>query len=117
MNAAKTTRTFLSSPRGAKYSPDEGEWIKAVFALIFKVAKRHRRFTVDDIWAEIDRTRSAGKMPKASPDHRVLGPMILHMAAEGLLGSTGYFAKSTRRGGGSRPVTIWESRLAARAAA
>ena len=92
-----------------RWSGEELTWIKTVFGIIIKTARAKREFTVDDIWFEIDKLAAKKKMPRSRIDHRVLGPMLKHMMSEGMLGSTGYYTKSTRPGGGSRPVTIWES--------
>lgn len=102
------TKSFMGR-RNTNWHTHERDWMKATFTILLKVARTHSEFTVDDIWAEIDKMTAAKKMPKSSIDHRILGPMIRHMVSEGLLGSSGYYTKSTRSGGGSRPVTIWES--------
>lgn len=109
MTPHKLTRSFISAGRENRFIKPEQEWMKAVFGCILKVARRERQFTVDAIWQEIDNLTAKGKMPRANIDHRVLGPMIRHMVSEGILGSTQYYTKSMRPGGGSRPVTIWES--------
>lgn len=108
-NAAQLTRSFTIAHRDL--GANEAVWIRTVFSAILKVARNNREFTVDEVWAEIDKMTAAKKMPKARIDHRILGPMIRHMVSQGLLGSSGYYAKSTRPGGGSRPVTIWTSYL------
>lgn len=107
-NAQHLTRSFTVS-HGKDFGLNEQAWIKAVFGSILKVARTSREFTVDDIWSEIDILRANKKLPKARVDHRILGPMIRHMVSKGILGSSGYYTKSTRPGGGSRPVTIWQS--------
>lgn len=110
MTPGKLTRQFVTV-RDQHYTAADQAWIKAVFGCILKVAKSNSTFTVDLIWEQIELVKAKGNLPKAKVDHRILGPMIRHMMSEGLVGSTGYYAKSTRPGGGSRPVTIWESYL------
>lgn len=112
MTPTKLTRSFINAGRVNKHPKSEQDWMRMVFGAILKVARTHREFTVDQIWSEIDNLTSKGKMPRANVDHRVLGPMIRHMCVEGILGSTGYYTKSMRPGGGSRPVTIWQSYIA-----
>lgn len=110
MTPQKITRTFITSRGAGTHTQAEQEWIKAVYGCILKVARANRQFTVDAIWAEMDSLTAKGKMPRSKGiDHRILGPMIRHMVSEGLLGSSGYYTKSERSGGGSRPVTIWDS--------
>lgn len=106
------------SVRGSrKHTAAEQAWIKTVFGCILKVARAQSEFTVDAIWEQIEKVQSKGKMPRSHIDHRILGPMIRHMVAEGLVGSTGYYTKSMRPAGGSRPITVWESFIYAKAAA
>lgn len=114
-NASQLTRSFMMQQN--RWRNDERDWIRSVFGAILRVCRNTREFTVDDIWYEVDKMAERGKLPKSRIDHRVLGPMLRHMVAEGMVGSTGYYTKSTRPGGGSRPVTIWESYATARAAA
>lgn len=114
-NASQLTRSFMAHHK--RWRDTERDWIRSVFGAVLRVARRNSEFTVDEIWNEIDRMASRGKLPKSRIDHRVLGPMLRHMAAEGMLGSSGYYTKSTRMGGGSRPVTIWDSYVTARAVA
>lgn len=110
MTPAKITKSFLRST--ITYTMAEEEWIKAMYRVIYKVAQRNSQFTVDDVWAEFNKQASSGKItPNRWVDHRILGPMIRHMVSMGDLSSTGYFTKSTRPGGGSRPVTIWQSHI------
>lgn len=106
-NATQLTRSFTAAHQDLNIN--EVVWIRSVFSAILKTARRNREFTVDNIWSEIDKLTASKKLPKARVDHRILGPMIRHMVSQGLLGSTGYYTKSTRPGGGSRPVTIWQS--------
>lgn len=113
MTPSKMTRQFMAIRANNMYTEADREWMRIVFGCILKVARTHDTFTVDLIWEQIEKVQAAGKMPKSRIDHRILGPMIRHMVAEGLLGSTGYYTKSTRPGGGSRPVTIWESYMRA----
>lgn len=111
MTPVKTYKSFLKSTP-VVYLDAEQAWMKAMFGVIYKVARRNPQFTVDDIWAAYDKARPTNDALRfAHMDNRILGPMIRHMVSEGLLGSTGYFTRSTRPGGGSRPVTIWESYL------
>lgn len=114
-NASQLTRSFMM--RHTRWRNDERDWIRSVFGAILRVSRSNGEFTVDDIWNEIDKMAERGKLPKSRIDHRILGPMLRHMVSEGMLGSSGYYTKSTRPGGGSRPVTIWESYVTARAAA
>jgi hypothetical protein len=108
------TKSFIATHVWHK---EEQEWIKAVFGAIMTVAKKQREFTVDAIWEQISILKDKKKLPKSNIDHRVLGPMIRHMVSDGLLRSSGYYTKSTRAGGGSRPVTIWTSFIYSKAKA
>lgn len=78
---------------------------------MIRVARRNREFCMDDVWAELDKAYASGRLPEIGMDHRVLGPMLLHMCREGLISSSGLYVKSTRSGGGSRPIMIWDSRM------
>lgn len=109
MTPSKLTRSFVNRNKRTTWSDSEKEWLNTVFGAILKVCRANSEFTVDAIWEQITLLSSKGKLKANATDHRVLGPMLRHMVGEGLLGSTGYYTKSTRRGGGSRPVTIWES--------
>lgn len=101
-----------------EYSAEEKVWIRKVYSAILRTARTNSQFTVDDIWAEIHKMEAKGSIPKHSGiDHRILGPMLRHMVVENLIDSTGYYTKSTRSGGGSRPVTIWKSHTFASAVA
>lgn len=117
MTPMKLTRRFIAIRGNWNYTDADVKWLQTVFGCILKVARTQREFTVDAIWEQIEKVQAKGNLPKSTLDHRILGPMIRHMVAEGLLGSTGYYTKSTRRGGGSRPVTIWESYLTTKVAA
>lgn len=107
--ATQLTKSFMTSRAHRDWDMNQQAWLRTTFGALLKVARRNREFTMDDIWEEMDRIIVAGKMPRARIDHRILGPMIRHMVSEGLVGSSGYYVKSTRTGGGSRPVTIWDS--------
>lgn len=109
MTPAKLARSFVNRNNRSSWSDSEKEWLQTVFGAILKVCRANREFTVDAIWEQISILASKGQLKINATDHRVLGPMLRHMVGEGILGSTGYYTKSTRRGGGSRPVTIWES--------
>jgi len=91
------------------FGEEETAWLRAVFGAMLKVARRTREFTIDDIWTEIDALTAKGTLPKAHVDHRVLGPMMKHMAADGLIEASRYYARSARPG--SRPVSVWTSHI------
>lgn len=107
MNASKIAHNFVQHHNRPR---NQRDWIKQVFGLMMKVARRNRTFSMDDIWVELDKAYSKG-MKDPGIDHRILGPMLRHLVAEGLISSSGYYVKSTRSGGGSRPITVWNSYL------
>lgn len=108
MNTTKVTNGFISAhARPAT----ERKWLRTTFTLILRVAKRSPEFSMDDIWQELDKAYDRGSLPDIDMDHRVLGPMLLHLVREGLISSSGYYVKSARPGGGSRPITIWTSNV------
>lgn len=108
MNAARLTKYFLA----AHSQPDRNEeWIKGVFGVMLRVARRNSQFSMDTIWEQLDRAYENGSLYDDGVDHRILGPMLRHMAREGLISATGYYVKSARTGGGSRPVTVWKSHV------
>ena len=108
MNSAKVTLGFIhihSRPN------TERRWLKEAFSIMLRVARRNKQFTMDDIWAELDKAYAKGTLPEIGMDHRILGPMLRHLVKEDLIESSGYSVKSIRTGGGSRPITIWTSHL------
>lgn len=110
MNTTKIAQNFMhrhNRPRAQR------EWIRQVFGIMMKVARRNRTFTMDDIWIELDKAYGKG-LKDPGIDHRILGPMLRHLVAEDLIASSDYYVKSTRPGGGSRPITVWESNIYAR---
>lgn len=106
MNPARITATFIQH---ASRPSNERTWLKTTFSLMLKVARRNKQFTMDDIWAEIDKAYATGALPGIDIDHRILGPMLQHLVRENVIASSGYFTRSIRSGGGSRPVTVWTS--------
>jgi hypothetical protein len=91
-------------------SESEREWISAVFRIMVRVARRNRQFSMDTIWEQLDKAYHKGTLTNSGRiDHRILGPMLRHMVREGLISSSGYYVKSARPGGGSRPITVWTS--------
>ena len=102
--------TSFKKHRGVNsFGEEETAWLRAVFGAMLKVARRTREFTIDDIWTEIDALTAKGNLPKARIDHRVLGPMMKHMAVDGLIEASRFYARSTRPG--SRPVSVWTSHI------
>ncbi len=88
------------------YSLLEQEWMRKVFLIIKRTARDKKTFTVDHVWEAIERAVDRGTLNMDdAPDHRILGPMMKHVAS---IRPTGYYTRSTRRNGGYRPVSIWE---------
>lgn len=108
MNPAKITHAFIQHNPRPQW---QREWIKGVFGIMLRVARKNKQFTMDDIWAELDKSYTKGDLQDISIDHRILGPMLRHLVREGLIDASGYYVKSTRVGGGSRPITVWTSHL------
>lgn len=106
MNPSKVTVAFIHAH---SRPATERKWLKEAFSVILRVARRNREFTMDDIWQGLDQAYNKGTLPEIDIDHRILGPMLRHLVKEQLIDSSGYFVKSTRPGGGSRPITIWTS--------
>ena len=106
MNPSKVTASFIQHHSRPS---TERRWLREAFSLMIRVARRNREFTMDDIWTELDKAYDRGSLPHIDIDHRILGPMLRHMVREGLIESSGYYVKSERPGGGSRPITIWTS--------
>jgi hypothetical protein len=114
MTPSKLTQSFIIANRHkASYDAVQQEWLRVVFTAINRAVRRNSTFTVDHIWEEIDKAMAKGTLPRAQMDHRILGPMLRHMAKMGLIETTGYYTKATRTGGGSRPVAIWRAALPA----
>lgn len=108
MNPSKIALSFT---RKHSRPTTEREWLKESFSVILRVARSYREFTMDDIWVGLDKAYAKGTLPRITIDHRILGPMLQHMVKEELIQASGYYVKSTRPGGGSRPVTIWSSKI------
>lgn len=106
MNSSKITNGFIAHHSRSSH---ERKWLKSAFTLILRVARKNSEFTMDDIWAELDKAYENGSLPDVGIDHRVLGPMLRHLVREDLIESSGYYVKSERPGGGSRPITVWTS--------
>lgn len=106
MNPSKVALNFIQIHSRPS---TERKWLKEAFSLMMRVSRRNREFTMDDIWSELDKAYERGSLPNIGIDHRILGPMLRHMVREGLIESSGYYVKSERPGGGSRPITIWTS--------
>ena len=113
MSPAKITASFIQHHRRPA---TERTWLRGAFSAMLRVARRKSDFCMDDVWAELDKAYASGSLPDIDIDHRVLGPMLLHMCREGLISASGYYIKSVRPGGGSRPLMIWDSHLYAKAA-
>jgi hypothetical protein len=80
--------------------------MRKVFLIIKRTARDNKTFTVDHVWAAIERAVERGTLDMThAPDHRILGPMMKHVES---IRPTGYYMRSTRRNGGYRPVSIWE---------
>jgi hypothetical protein len=111
MTPSKLTKSFIyaNKHKYGYYDAVQQEWLRIVFTAINRATRRHSTFTMDHIWEEIDKASSKGSLPNAAIDHRILGPMLRHMAKIGLVETTGYYTKATRTGGGSRPVAIWRA--------
>lgn len=108
MNPSKVTTTFIQNH---SRPTTERRWLKETFSIMLRVARRNREFTMDDIWTELDKSYERGSLPDIDIDHRILGPMLRHLVREGCIDSSGYYVKSNRPGGGSRPITIWTSMM------
>jgi len=108
LSPAKITASFIQHHRRPA---TERTWLRGAFTAIIRVARRNREFCMDDVWTELDKAYASGALRDIGMDHRVLGPMLLHMCREGLISSSGLYVKSTRHGGGSRPIMIWDSHL------
>jgi hypothetical protein len=114
MNATRMTSTFITAH---SRSESEREWLSGVFKIMVRVARRNRQFSMDSIWEHLDRAYLRGSIVNdGKVDHRILGPMLRHMARDGLISSSGYYVKSSRQGGGSRPITVWTSHVYERVA-
>lgn len=111
MNSTKVTLAFIQIHSRPS---TERRWLKEAFSIMLRVARRNKQFTMDDIWAELDKAYARGTLPEIGMDHRILGPMLRHMVKEDLIESSGYYVKSIRTGGGSRPITIWTSHMHSR---
>lgn len=111
MTPAKLTTAFIR--RSGTYY--ERDWVLGLIQSITKVARTNPAFTTDDVWVEINRRVRKGMMPAPSTsawdgrDARVLGPILRFLVREGQITASGYYVRSTRRGGGHRPVMLWES--------
>jgi hypothetical protein len=103
---ARMARDFIRSRQHIKIE-SEREWLKAVFGSLLKVARSNSSFIIDDVWTEIERLESNGKMPKTRLDPRIIGVMLQFATTEGVIEPSGYYTKSDRPG--SRPVTVWNS--------
>lgn len=106
MNPSKVAISFMQNHSRPN---SERAWLKESFAIMLRVARRHREFSMDDIWQELDKAYDRKSLPDIGMDHRILGPMLRHLVREGLIDSSGYYVRSHRPGGGSRPITIWTS--------
>lgn len=108
MSPAKLMNSFI---RHHNRPAHQRQWIKNTFAIMVRVARRNRQFSMDDIWIEIDKAYANGTLTEGVVDHRILGPMLRHMVNEDLISPSNYYVKSIRTGGGSRPIMIWDSNI------
>ena len=113
MNPSKVTASFIQHHSRPS---SERRWLREAFSAMIRVARRNREFTMDDIWTELAKAYDRGSLPNAGIDHRILGPMLRHLVREQMIESSGYYVKSERPGGGSRPITIWTSLVYSRTA-
>lgn len=105
MTPKMLVKTFMLRSHNT-YTPQEQAWMQKVFLIIKRTAADKGAFTVDHVWEAIDRAVQRGTLDMThAPDHRILGPMMKHANIR----PTGYYTKSTRRNGGYRPVSIWET--------
>lgn len=104
----KMTQEFIRTRHHVKVE-SERDWIRSFFSCLQKVAKSKPSFIIDDVWSEIDLLQSRGRLPKTKLDQRIIGVMLRFAVAEGVISSSGYYAKSDRPG--SRPVMVWNSAL------
>lgn len=76
-------------------------WKDQVRHALWEVAKRGDPFTVDDVWAELERR---GVPTPQEP--RALGPVVSKALRSGVIRDTGQMAKSVRRHG--TKITVYE---------
>ncbi len=86
-------------------------WINQVVNIIRKLAIAHREFTTDEVWAEIDASAKAIKVPF---EPRVLGIAMKKAQTLAWIDKTNKVRKSTRPACHGRSVTIWKSCLTTR---
>lgn len=64
------------------------------------VAMQNETFTTDEVWKQL------GSVPK---DRRVLGPIMIQAAKDGICEATNTTRKTTREEAHQRPLTVWKS--------
>lgn len=87
----------------------ERAWLRGVFSCFLKVARSRSSFLIDDVWEQIEIMQRNGRLAKTRQDLRLFGVIVRYLAGEGIIESSGYYAKSNRPG--SRPVTVWNSAI------
>lgn len=83
--------------RVAKSTPPE--WRAALRHVVEALARRGGEFSTDDVWSRLD---------GQPPEPRALGAVMIAMAREGVIRSTGKSMKSARPQRHTGWVTVWE---------
>lgn len=78
-------------------------WITTCYNIIVAVAFNKQRFTSDDVWAELDKSKI-----EAPHEPRALGAVLKQVAKEGLIRATDEWVPSKRVACHARPVRCWE---------
>lgn len=75
-------------------------WCDAALVAVRHAAARHRRFTTDEVWAELMHD---------THEHRALGAVMRRARSLGLCEPTGEYRSSTREIAHGRPVRVWRA--------
>jgi Zn finger protein HypA/HybF involved in hydrogenase expression len=83
--------------------PGNEAFMRAAVKALTKVARKHKHFSTDEVWAAL------GKVKTMEP--RALGSLMLQAAKQGAIEATDRTVKSTRPECHKRPVRVWKSLL------
>jgi hypothetical protein len=115
----KVSDFYIQEPN---YYAREIPAIKILAQTILSLARKHRTFTADDVWNQLEKTGKShlayyGRRFIAVNDSsceiepRVLGTLMVTASKLGVISSTGTYVRSSRKICNSRPVTVWASNI------
>ena len=83
----------------------DSRWMAVAHVTILRLARKHDRFTTDEVWAEIERLHPFTTV--AEP--RAMGAAMTKAHREGIISPTPEYVQSTRPQNHARPIRVWRS--------